>query len=412
MTSYFVSDTCSVVVDRFTKYALYIPTTKKLTAVAFAELFFYHVFRPYGLPDGIVSDRDSLFTSHFWAALCKHLDTKRRMSTAYHPQTDGQTERQNQNLEHYLRAYCNWHQSDWASLLTLAEWTYNNTYHTATGDAPAHLLLGYRPRGPNDVPRASTPRAPAQGAEVDADEVGPGVPGAEAPEPEGRVTGARGEDTPMTDAPEPTGVDDDVTEQHAMPEPVVVASGSPAADDRLKALLEARTRARDILQKSAHAYQHWYNAKRTNKAFAEGDWVLLSTKHLRQRRPSHKIADRYIGPYKITRVMDSQLAYELALPRTMRQHNVFPITSLEPYQGSEEDALAVPRRDDVDESDVAYEVESILAHRGPPNNRRFLVHWKGYPSEEDTWEPLSHLNDGPQLREYLVRMGEEEDNGE
>ena len=329
-------DAILVVVDRLTKYAVYIPTTKKLTSHGFAELFFYHIFRPYGLPSGIVSDRDSLFTSNFWSSVCKYLDTNRRLSTAYHPQTDGQTERQNQNLEHYLRTYCNWHQSDWGPLLTLAEWTYNNTLHTAVNDTPAYLLLGYRPRGPNDIKM------------------------------------------PM--------------------------SSVPAADDRVRALQESRTHARALLEKSNETYQRWYNKKRSELTLGVGDWVLLSTKHLRQRRPSRKLSDRYIGPYKITKVMDSKIAFQLDLPATMRQHNVFPITALEPYKGTDDAAAAVARRDDVDETDVAYEVEAILDHRGVPSQRELLIHWKGYPSEEDSWEPLENLDDGPLLRSYMSRL--------
>lgn len=99
-------DAILVVVDRFTKYALYIPTTCELTAEGLADILLHHVFRMFGIPGGIVSDRGSLFTSGFWTTLCRRLGIARRLSTAYHPQTDGQTERQHQSLEHYLRTYC------------------------------------------------------------------------------------------------------------------------------------------------------------------------------------------------------------------------------------------------------------------------------------------------------------------
>ena len=132
---------------------------------------------------------------------------------------------------------------------------------------------------------------------------------------------------------------------------------------------------------------------------------MPSTRNLRQRRSSKKLADRWIGPYQLVRVMDSKLVYQLRLPPTMRQHDVSPISPLEPYHG--DDPASKNRRDDVDTSDVAYEVERILAHRGPPQAREFLIRWKGYPPDDDSWEPLENLDDGPMLREYLSTMMQE-----
>jgi hypothetical protein len=138
-----------VIVDRFTKYALYIPCSKKITSEGLANKFLRYVFRPYGIPHGIVSDRARVFNSAFWRSFCYLLGCKRRLSTAFHPQTDGQTERQNQNLEHYLRAFCNKDQKDWLHKLPLAEFTYNTAKHSATGETPAYLLLGYNPDAPS-----------------------------------------------------------------------------------------------------------------------------------------------------------------------------------------------------------------------------------------------------------------------
>ena len=101
-----VYDSILVIVDRYTKLARYIPTTKTITAAELAELFVLRVFRDFGLPAGITSDRGSVFTSKFWSSLCFYLSIRRRLSTAFHPQTDGQTENLNQTLEQYLRVYC------------------------------------------------------------------------------------------------------------------------------------------------------------------------------------------------------------------------------------------------------------------------------------------------------------------
>ena len=141
-----IYDSVLVVVDRFTKMARYIPTLKSLKAVEFADLFVEEIVGRFGTPNGIVSDRGSVFTSAFWSEFCYHLKIKRRLSTAFHPQTDGQTERQNQHLEHYLRVYSNWEQSNWAALLFLAEFAYNNSVHSVTGFTPFFMLYGFHPK--------------------------------------------------------------------------------------------------------------------------------------------------------------------------------------------------------------------------------------------------------------------------
>ncbi|MBW0503292.1 hypothetical protein O181_043007 [Austropuccinia psidii MF-1] len=91
-----------VVVDRFSKMEMIIPTYSKITAFDLAQIFISHVFPKHGLPSSIVSDRGSLFVSSFWTQLCQHLNISRDLSTAFHPETDGQTERVNQILERYL----------------------------------------------------------------------------------------------------------------------------------------------------------------------------------------------------------------------------------------------------------------------------------------------------------------------
>ncbi len=91
----------------------------------------------------IISDRGSLFMSHFWLTLCWHLDVKWQLSTVFHSQTDSQTEQQNQVLEHYLCVYCNHKQDNWLKLLSMTVFTYNNSIHASTGKAPHELLAGY-----------------------------------------------------------------------------------------------------------------------------------------------------------------------------------------------------------------------------------------------------------------------------
>ncbi|TID16590.1 hypothetical protein E6O75_ATG11708 [Venturia nashicola] len=138
-------DALLVLLDRYTKMALYIPVTKKLTAADLAEILVDRVFTRFGAPRGIVSDRDSRFTGSFWSELCYYARIKRRLSTAFHPQTDGQTERQNQTIQEYLRAFCSENQGAWAKLLPVAEFAYNNSKHSSTGISPFMAMYGYNP---------------------------------------------------------------------------------------------------------------------------------------------------------------------------------------------------------------------------------------------------------------------------
>ena len=137
-------DSVLVVVDRFTKWAKYIPVTKKIKADELADLLERKVVLRMGAgyPASIVSDRGTLFTAQFWSALCYHLKIKRNLSTAFHPQSDGQTERQNQTLEQYLRSYINYQQDDWVQWLPMAEFAYNNAVHASTGVTPFFAMMG------------------------------------------------------------------------------------------------------------------------------------------------------------------------------------------------------------------------------------------------------------------------------
>jgi len=114
-------DAIYVCVDRFTKMAHFIPTNSDVTAEQTADLYLRGVFKNHGLPIDIVSDRGTQFVSKFSRRLLELLDIKGNRSTAYHPESDGQTERVNQTLEQYLRIYCDFHQDDWNQLLPLAE---------------------------------------------------------------------------------------------------------------------------------------------------------------------------------------------------------------------------------------------------------------------------------------------------
>jgi len=109
-------DAILIVVDRFTKLSHFIPTSKTCSAPQVASLFLDNIVKLHGFPSTIISDRDPIFTSHFWQHLLRLCDVKPSLSTAFHPQTDGQSERTIQTLEAYLRAFTDYQQTNWASL--------------------------------------------------------------------------------------------------------------------------------------------------------------------------------------------------------------------------------------------------------------------------------------------------------
>jgi len=133
------------VVDRNTGYAHFIRTTTNTNAAKKADEFLDHVWKLHGLPLHTVSDRGSVFNSQLMRAIYKRLGIKPSFSTAYHPQTDGKTERINQSIEQYLRLFCNHAMDNWSDLLPLAEFTYNNTVNASTGLTPFFANYGYHP---------------------------------------------------------------------------------------------------------------------------------------------------------------------------------------------------------------------------------------------------------------------------
>jgi transposase InsO family protein len=141
-------DAIFVVVDRMSKMIHPILTRTNITAEEAASQFFREIFRIHGLPKSIVSDRDAKFTSTFWRALFKLTGTALDMSTAYHPQTDGQTERANRTVEEMLRHFCNDRMDDWDEYLPAVEFAYNSSKQASTGLTPFYVNYGYEPHTP------------------------------------------------------------------------------------------------------------------------------------------------------------------------------------------------------------------------------------------------------------------------
>ncbi|KAJ1599478.1 hypothetical protein NDA14_002828 [Ustilago hordei] len=146
-------DSILVIVDRLTKFAILAPTHKTVTAKQTAVLLYRHMVRLFGYPDHMVLDRGRQFISGAWKAFAEQMGVKHSLSTAYHPQTDGQTERVNQVIEQYLRMYCNYEQNDWANLLDTAAFVYNNTVHNSIGVSPFFACYGWNPKAHPDIPQ-------------------------------------------------------------------------------------------------------------------------------------------------------------------------------------------------------------------------------------------------------------------
>jgi hypothetical protein len=134
-----------VIVDRFTKMAFLFPVEDTLTASQLAELFHNEIECKFGAPKGIVSDRGPIFTSKFWGELNYYSKVKLRYSTAFHPQTDGQTERMNQIIECYLRCYTGNNEVIWPKLLPQAFYAMNSAVNSTTGFSPFETLYGFKP---------------------------------------------------------------------------------------------------------------------------------------------------------------------------------------------------------------------------------------------------------------------------
>jgi len=135
-----------VVIDKFSKYAHFVPIAHPFTALSIAQLYFNQIYKLHGLPTAIISDRDRIFTSALWKELFALSDTQLLMSSSYHPQTDSQTERLNQCLEAFLRCTVHACPKEWAKWISLAEYWYNTSFHIALVTTPFQVLYGHPPR--------------------------------------------------------------------------------------------------------------------------------------------------------------------------------------------------------------------------------------------------------------------------
>ena len=327
-------DAIVVMVDKLTKMVHYRATTTTVTAPQVATIILHEIVRHHGVPCSIISDRDPRFTSHFWKCLWSSLGTKLAMSTAYHPQTDGQTERAKRTLEDMLRAYVKYNQKDWDDHLDAAEIAYNNSTQASTGYSPFYLNTGSHPR------------------------------------------------LPLTAAVQKTNV---------------AASNNPSAIDKIKQVARDLKQAKENLITSQQRQKKYADESRRELKFDVGDQVMLSTAHLNNADRAPKLSPKYIGPFTITQVVNDN-AYKLNLPSNMKVHSTFNISQLKPYRDGAtqfpnriQEVYDRPPPELIDSGQEAWEVERIVAKRGQGRNTKYLVKWKGFPDWENTWEPIKSL---------------------
>jgi len=338
-----VSDSILVIIDRYTKMAIYIPTRKEMNAEELAAVFVKHVIRSFGVPKGIVSDRGSVFTSRFWSGLCYHLGVKRRLSTAFHPQTDGQTERQNQTLEHYLRCYCNYRQNDWVDKLALAEFTYNNSTHSTIGTTPFYALYGFHPQITVHPHTAAADQPEVPGAELRAQ----------------RLREEREE-------------------------------------------LDKRWAAAVAQQAKYYNQKHTPKTFKVGDRvmlLAKNLRQLRPNKKLADRYLGPFEVETTVGSHG--------QAYKLKLPPTYKIHPVFHVSLLEEYHERHKDKPVEPASIDLDGDEVwEVEAILAHRDSKRPKRREWLVRWKGFTPASDSWEPRESFVDGQMLQEYEAQLSD------
>ncbi|RYP15236.1 hypothetical protein DL767_010348 [Monosporascus sp. MG133] len=309
-------DTVWVIIDRLTKYGYFLPFKGTATAEQLAYAFIRYYLDKHGVPEKIISDRDKLFTSKFGTSFFKQIGAKLRFSTAYHPQTDGQTERLNQTLEQYLRSYVNYQQNNWVELLPLAQIAYNTSVNEDMGISPHTAVYGHDAE--TQRPEQSIRKAP------------------------------------------------------------IITAVAPRAETVVTEIKTAQARLQSELQFLQQRMAQYYNKKRIEgPILARGDKVYLlrqkqnATTNLSQiktKRPSDKLDFKKLGPFKIEEVI-SKTNYRLSLPKTMRIHPVFHISLLEP---APKDA-PLKKNLEIEKDDNEYEVEKILDSRMVKNKIQYLV---------------------------------------
>jgi hypothetical protein len=264
-------DAILVVVCRYSKMMRCIACTKTIDAPELAERLYEEIISKVGMPRSIVSDRGSIFTSKWWQTFCYYWGVKRRFSTAFRPQTDGQTERQNQTLETYLRCFVNYQQDDWTRMLPSGEYAYNSSVNATTGRSPFELVYRFIPNMQMNPP----------------------------------------------------------TEEGFS------KIGAPDALDTVEEHAKEISEYKEIWNKAQETSKKYYDKKHKQRSYRIGSEVLLSSRNLKLRKPCKKLTDRFIGPFQVMEAVGENAYRLRLPKEYSRLHSTFHVSLLEPYHRRE-----------------------------------------------------------------------------
>jgi RNase H-like domain found in reverse transcriptase/Reverse transcriptase (RNA-dependent DNA polymerase)/Integrase zinc binding domain/Chromo (CHRromatin Organisation MOdifier) domain len=316
-----------VIVDRFSKQTILIPTSKDKNTKEIFHLMWERIFSIFGIPETMTSDRDKIFRSREWKELMEGIGSIQILSTSNHQQTDGQTERKIQEVQTYLRNYLDYDQKNWVELSPVTQYALNDAISTATNVTPNFAVFGTERRNGWDKP---------------------------------------------TDADLP------LSEKMKSYHQQIVTELKWTKDQQKK----------------------YYDRRRVEApSLKEGDRVYLKRRtsgqkkfNIKSLRSSQKLDHLKFGPFSISKKLKFD-NYELKLPPRMKIHPIFHISVLEPTKNKE-------TSEDVEAYEIEFEVEKVLNQRTRKGITEYLIQWKGYEPEDNSWEPTENLNCPDKVREY------------
>jgi hypothetical protein len=340
-----------VFVDRLTKMTHIVPTTTTVDALGTARLFVDNVWKHHGIPLDVVSDRGSVFVGKFLTELLRLIGTKHSRSTAYHLQSDGQTERVNRVLEDMLRHYVMelGSQVDWDLCLSAADFSINNSYHESIGTTPFRLNSGRDPRLPLSVPGSSRVPTAAQFADK-------------------------------------------------------MAVGLTKA----KLCLE---KAKQRQKRYADRHRRSLSFEVGDQVLLSTANIDLRGQHGPDAKV--KLLPRWVGPFTVLETI-GPVAYKLKLPDDWRIHPVFHVSLLKPYRtdGRVQPPTPLLHEGEV-YFPIDRVLDHRITKKGRKQAHEYLIRWLGYGPEHVTWEPeenVAQSENGNTLRTYWTYVGLEPPN--
>ena len=330
-----------VFIDRLGKDSVSIPCHKTIDARGMAQLYIQWVYRFGHSPETIISDRGPQFVSSFWNEFCRIIGVKVKLSTAYHKETDGQTEVMNRYIDQRLRPFVTYYQDNWSELIPIMDRVQMTLPHSTIGMAPYRLKYGVEPRNSWDwkSPKAASPR-----------------------------------------------------------EKLNLQEALALAGRMHKAWQEAETsmvKAQDRMRKAENKHRREIDWK-------VGDRVYLSTRNLKNYRPSRKLSAKYDGPYIVVEQVGN--AYRLRLPDGSSIHDVFSPDVLKKYPDN-----PLPGQESAQTPSEAiagseeWEVNEILASKLQHGKLYYHVSWRGH-DPDSTWYLASNFLGAPhKLRDFHQR---------